>query len=110
MADFRTSWPASFRDATELPPEEVGALIEALIAELDGRQPDPDLEPNGDELDGINSEDDFWPHWQSGMAAGCPVSDPGGDTLDEHGEETFISRIPPKYGDDQSKGPTNRPY
>lgn len=44
MAYLRTSWPASFRDATALPPEEVGALVEALIAELDRRDPDCDLE------------------------------------------------------------------
>jgi len=44
MADLRTSWPRSFRKATALPPEEVGALIEALIAELDKRDGDPDLE------------------------------------------------------------------
>lgn len=44
MADLRTSWPASFRDAQELPPEDVGALVEALIAELDRREPDPNME------------------------------------------------------------------
>ena len=60
------------------------AFITVAIELLDAAN-DPDLEDddppeaNGDELDGINSEDDFWPHshgWK--QEAGCPISDPGG--------------------------------
>jgi hypothetical protein len=76
-----------------LPPrDQIAAAIETMVAVLDLLDGDPDLELNGDELDGSShAEDEFWPHssWQS--HAGCPVSDPaedddpGGTDLD-HGE------------------------
>lgn len=38
--------------------------------------PDTDLEPNGDEQDGVHgAEDEFAEHY--GEGPGCPVSDPG---------------------------------
>lgn len=70
--------------------KQIEDFIEVAISLLDAAN-DPDLEPNGDELDGSGcAEDEFWPHWQRGMAAGCPISDPpedddpGGDDA-EHG-------------------------
>ncbi len=45
---------------------------------------DPDLEPNGDELDGTSGEDDFIDHnasWQG--HPGCPVSDPPEDDTED---------------------------
>ena len=39
--------------------------------------PDPDLEPNGDELDGTGAEDDYQTgHEIAGPFPGCPVADP----------------------------------
>jgi hypothetical protein len=80
--------------------EDLGTIAEAAIAELDRRAGDPDIEANGDELDGCMSEEGF--HDQGGGwvgAAGCPVSDPGGSA-----EEYAML---PTYGDDQSLGPIN---
>jgi len=65
MADIK--WPRSFRKATELPREEVAAIVEQLIAELDRRDPEDDLELTG-------LEDDFMKHEPDGP--GCPISDP----------------------------------
>lgn len=61
---------------------ELGA--ELLIAEMDARAGDPDLEPNGDELDHSAAEDDgdcyaFVP------GPGCPISDPGEDDYADDG-------------------------
>lgn len=52
--------------------------IERLIAMLDAIDGNPDLEPNGDELDYNAAEDDFGinPAWQM-TSHGCPISDPG---------------------------------
>lgn len=49
--------------------DEIETAVEGLIAELDRRDGDTDLEENG-------LEDDFLPHAADGP--GCPVSDPGG--------------------------------
>ena len=52
--------------------------IQAAIEALDLIDGNPDLELNGDELDGTAGEDDFYPHsdWQG--SPGCPVADRGG--------------------------------
>lgn len=58
---------------------EVGDTIEGLIAFLDELGGDPDLEPNGDELDGNGSEDDFMHHHApaGGLSGpGCSIADP----------------------------------
>jgi hypothetical protein len=57
---------------------QLAAVAEFAIALQDLIQPNPDLEANGDELDGANSEDEFMLHslWQGG--AECPIADPGG--------------------------------
>jgi hypothetical protein len=49
MADIK--WPRSFQQAAELPADQVALIVEQLIAELDRREPEPDLEPSGDEMD-----------------------------------------------------------
>jgi len=57
---------------------ELGDTVEALIAILDATEDDPDLEPNGDELDGSGAEDDFGGHNVPGhlQGPGCPIADP----------------------------------
>lgn len=55
-------------------------LCEQLIDRLDTMEPDPDLEPNGDELDGTGAEDDYQTgHEVGGPLPGCPISDPSED-------------------------------
>lgn len=57
--------------------ESLTGAINELVALLDALDADPDLEANGDELDGSLGEDDFcehnshYPH-----GPGCPCSDP----------------------------------
>ena len=60
-----------------LPRDRIAAAIETMVAVLDVLDGDPDLEPNGDELDGSPAEDEFMEHYGDGLC-GCPVSDPGG--------------------------------
>ncbi|WP_208632313.1 hypothetical protein [Rhizorhabdus wittichii] len=97
------------------PRQAVEQLIEQAIEALDLLDGDLDVELNGDEVDGINSEDDFWPHSNRQDTPGCPVSDPDLGADDE-GEETNEDGEPelyviwPEYGDDQSSGPINEAY
>jgi hypothetical protein len=91
---------------------QLEGFISVAIELLDIADGDLDVEPNGDELDGDMSEDDFC--WQNANwigAPGCPVSDPGGDPLDDGEAEDWrpdgITLPRPIYGDDQSLGPTN---
>jgi hypothetical protein len=57
--------------------QAIEATVERLIALLDVSDGDPDVELNGDELDGrTTGEDEFQHHYVSGP--GCPVSNPGG--------------------------------
>lgn len=81
------------------PRELIANEIERLIALLDSLDGDPDLEANGDELDGTAGEDDFYDHSNWLGEPGCPVSDPGG-TLALH-------VILPEYGEDQDADPRN---
>jgi len=80
MADIK--WPRSFRKATELPADEVAVIVEQLIAVLDERDGDPDIELSGDE------QDVGWPE-RPGMGNPpftAPVDsedcEPGGDEKD----------------------------
>jgi hypothetical protein len=67
----------------ELDRRTLETLAEVIVALLDIAEPEPDVEPNGDELDGNGSEDDFMLHYTDD-AGGCPLSDPGGgDVVDE---------------------------
>ena len=57
--------------------QEVSARAAAiLLARLDDIDGDPDIELNGDELDGTAAEDDYGHNgdWRGG--AGCVISDP----------------------------------
>ena len=56
--------------------EQLSGFIEVALALLDLADGDPDLEPNGDELDGTAGEDDFYPHSNWLAQPGCPISDP----------------------------------
>lgn len=68
-------------------------LIERLIEHIDWLDPDPDLEPGGDELDGNRSEDDFMDHSPFSLGqAGCCIADPAedaGDREDSRQPETL---------------------
>ena len=95
----RNSMAALF---ARLDADALAAIAEAAINELDKREPDSDIELNGDEMDGSGgAEDEFQRHNINFLAyPGCPVSDPGGDGDDN------AQRLPvPIYGDDQSRGP-----
>src|SRR5688500_17842657 len=67
------------------------AAIAELVDLLDQLDGDPDLGPDGDELDGTGAEDDFCDHNAGGP--GCPASDPGedddpaGGAVDDEGEQ-----------------------
>jgi len=70
------------RAIPSLPRPVLARLTERMIERLDQLDGDPDIEPNGDELDGTGGEDDFID--RSGMhgswhGAGCPISDPPED-------------------------------
>lgn len=56
--------------------DSLAMAIETLIAVLDAIDGDPDVELNGDEFDGQNSEDEFMDHSHWHGAPGCPISDP----------------------------------
>jgi hypothetical protein len=61
--------PKLSRDALE-------GLVEDLIDRLDLADGDPEIEPNGDELDGSGTaEDDYHPGCDR-HRPGCPISDP----------------------------------
>ena len=63
---------------------KVEAFVEISISLLDLIDGDPDIELNGDELDGSHCEDCFI-DFGSGAGPGCPVSDPGG--CEHNGDE-----------------------
>jgi hypothetical protein len=83
------NWPRSFRDAVQLPADQVGALVEALIDALDRRDGDIEAEPgtwpdhhsarrrkggtNEDYEEG--GEEDGFVNLR-GTGPGCPVGDP----------------------------------
>ncbi|BCA60054.1 hypothetical protein [Sphingomonas sp. HMP6] len=56
--------------------DALAAFVMVAIDLMDLAEPDADLEPNGDELDGDPAEDEFMYH--GGWGPGCPVGDPGG--------------------------------
>ncbi len=53
----------------------IADVCEQLVETLDVVAGDPDLEPDGDELDGNGSEDDFMDH-PTHLGPGCPIADP----------------------------------
>lgn len=86
---------------------ELEAVTERLIEYLDTLDPDPDVESNGDELDGTAGEDDFYPHsyrWKA--EPGCPISDPDCAIDDQPCDDPYEDMEPeenavPIYGIDQ---------
>ena len=56
--------------------DQLAGFIEVAISLLDATDGDLDVEANGDEMDGINSEDDFWPHSNGNRSPGCPLASP----------------------------------
>ncbi len=78
------------------PPTIVGrravlaAVVEFLVNEIDLIDGDPDLEANGDELDGSMGEDDFCFHSTTDWGAGCPVSDPGGGNVTDERHDACL--------------------
>jgi len=57
---------------------EIAEAVDVLVDVLDLLGGDPDIEPNGDELDGTNAEDEIGNNHLSHTdpGAGCPISDP----------------------------------
>ena len=73
-----------------LPRAELSRLTERLIDRMDELDGDPDIEVNGDELDGTGGEDDFIDHSANWLGyAGCPVSDPGEDDHFQEQERAY---------------------
>lgn len=75
---------------------EIEFCIESLLTILDAADGDPDLGPNGDELDGSMAEDDFCLQNADWLGhPGCPISDPDEDDdpsgqCDEDGINTIF--------------------
>lgn len=66
--------PTLIPSSPQLPLDELGAAIEAMIAPHDAAAGDPDFELSGDELDGVISEDEplfHDEHPMRGNGAGC---------------------------------------
>lgn len=81
-----------------LPRPQLERLVQRLIDGLDDMDPDPDIEPNGDEQDGEGVEDDFMLHY--GEGPGCDLSDPGGYAIGEGNDPRLLPK--PSYdGEDQ---------
>jgi hypothetical protein len=59
-----------------LPRVALDRLVQQAIDHMDAIDPDPDFEPNGDELDTGNAEDEAFIGTPWGMGGpGCPISD-----------------------------------
>lgn len=63
-----------------MPRPALARLVQQAIDRMDDLDGDPDLGPNGDELDGSMGEDDFHPQNANWLGyAGCPIADPEED-------------------------------
>lgn len=72
--------------------------MQRAIDRMDDLDGDPDLGPDGDELDGSMAEDDFHPPNANWMGhAGCPVSDPGEDDIEDCCLANEADAAPPNY-------------
>ena len=58
--------------------DQIAGAIEVLVALMDMSEVNPDIEMNGDELDGHLGEDDYHPLGNGFEGPGCPIADPGG--------------------------------
>lgn len=98
--------------------DEIETFIGVAIDLLDKFDGDPDLEANGDELDGSGAEDDFCSHNPDGP--GCPIADAGedddpGGQMDEDEFNTGLSanlgyRGPGCVWSDDDHGSDARPW
>ena len=61
-------------------------FLPSLVERLDLIDGDPDIEANGDELDGSGGEDDFTPQGSGFDGPGCALSDPD-IGVDDEGEQ-----------------------
>ena len=69
-----------------LPRPMLDRLVTRAIERMDEIDGDPDLEPNGDEIDGTNAEDEalYAPHGLPlAYGPGCPISDAGGGNVED---------------------------
>jgi hypothetical protein len=111
---FLPKYPLPGRDA-------IASAIETLLAVMDAIDGDPDVELNGDELDGTNAEDER-PDDDKGLprrpsdggslyGPGCVISDPdcAADDIpcdEPHQDQEEDYRAIPLYGIDQARGQT----
>ncbi|PTD20435.1 hypothetical protein [Sphingomonas fennica] len=81
---------------------EMEELVELAIDLLNLADGDLDIEANGDELDFNGAEDDFGDGLAFGSGEpGCPISDPGGDSLDYGELDAAEGAVIAEYGIDQ---------
>jgi len=79
-------------------PHEIADAIEVLVTVLDMLGGDPDVEANGDELDGSAGEDDFVGHNTGPISGpGCPCSDPDSAIDDRGCDEIHDEREPEDF-------------
>lgn len=104
--------PAVARILARYDRDKLEAFIAVAIDLLDTLDPNPDAEPNGDELDGSNAEDDYGGAANAGLwgGPGCPISDPDAAIDDSACDEPWQDLEPEEsgraiYGIDQTKGP-----
>lgn len=107
--------PAATTDVAPVPPEYIlrtlslydretlGSVISLGIEILDQRDGDPDVEANGDELDGSLTEDDFCSHNLPLhlQGPGCPFTDPGED---EERDDPFCDPVAYRRHRDRIRG------
>lgn len=76
--------------------DELGRIAERAIDRMDGMEPDPDLEDDGDTEDGNGAEDDGCAYFALlGDGPGCPISDAGGGNVED---EAQINEVAPYTG------------
>ncbi|MEJ7926371.1 hypothetical protein WG908_06310 [Sphingobium sp. AN641] len=67
-----------------LPRPALARLVQHAIDRIDNIDGDPDVEPDGEELDGLLGEDDFHPQNALWLGyAGCPIADPDEDDSED---------------------------
>lgn len=73
-----------------LPRAALNRLVERAIDRMDELDGDTDIEANGDELDGQDTEDEFLD--RGGWSPGCPIADPDMG-VDDEGEDDRNSDV-----------------
>ena len=80
--------PAVMQVLSRFDRQSLASFITVAIELLDVVDGDSDTEPNGDELDGNPSEDEFMCHG-GGDGPGCPIADPDKAVDDDNCDEPF---------------------